>query len=118
MSGTRTVLVVDDDPQILRLVESMLKARRVNVLATPNPLEALRICAREPVHLLISDVQMPEMDGRKLAEKVLALRPNASVLLISGRIAESAAGKAGQVHFLRKPFFPSELMERLRTLLK
>jgi len=116
-NGKRTVLVVDDDPQILRLVEAMLKPRRVNVLSTALPGEALEICAREPVDLLISDVRMPEMDGRKLAERVLALRPEASVLLISGHAQESSVSKTARVRFLRKPFFPSELTEQLRKLL-
>jgi DNA-binding NtrC family response regulator len=117
-NGTRTVLVVDDDPQILRLLETMLKPRHVRVLVTPQPAEALRICESETVHLLISDVRMPEMDGRKLAERVLKLHPSASVLLISGSLTEApAVGKASQVHFLRKPFFPSELMAELRELL-
>ena len=117
-NGTRTVLVVDDDPQILRLLETMLKPRHVRVLVTPQPAEALRICESETVHLLISDVRMPEMDGRKLAERVLKLHPQASVLLISGSPPEAPAGsEAARVHFLRKPFFPSQLLEQLRELL-
>ena len=116
-NGKRTVLVVDDDPQILRLLESMLKPRRVKVLVTARPAEALEICKREPVHPLISDVKMPEMDGRRLAERVLAVQPEASILLISGRTTDPVVNNAPQVHFLRKPFFPSQLMEHLRKLL-
>jgi CheY-like chemotaxis protein len=86
------VLVVDDDPQILRLLETMLKPRRVKVFVTPRATEALQISEREAVHLLISDVGMPEMDGRKLAERVLKLHPQASVLLISGSPPEAPAG--------------------------
>jgi DNA-binding NtrC family response regulator len=111
----RTVLVVDDDPQILRLLESMLKPRHVNTLVTPLASEALRIAGSDPVHLLISDVTMPEMDGRKLAERFLKLHPEASVLLISGQTPPIA--KDARIHFLRKPFFPSQLMEQLRELL-
>ncbi len=114
----RTVLIVDDDPQVLRLVEKMLRPRNVNVLIAPRPTEALSICERQPVHLLISDLAMPEMDGNKLAERVLKLHPKASVLLISGYYKEAPAGaKGGQVSFLRKPFFPSELLRHLRELL-
>jgi CheY-like chemotaxis protein len=70
------------------------------------------------VHVLISDVHMPEMDGDKLAERVLKLHPEASVLLISGYAREAPKlGKAGQVRFLRKPFFPSDLIERLMEML-
>lgn len=112
------MLVVDDDPQILRLLETMLKPRRVKVFVTPRATEALQISEREAVHLLISDVGMPEMDGRKLAERVLKLHPQASVLLISGSPPEApAVSEAAHVHFLRKPFFPSQLLEKLRELL-
>ncbi len=114
----RTVLIVDDDPQVLRLVEKMLRPRNVNVLVAPRPTEALSICESQPVHLLISDLAMPEMDGSKLAERVLKLHPGASVLLISGYYKDAPAGsKNGQISFLRKPFFPSELLQHLRALL-
>jgi len=115
---TQTVLIVDDDPQILKLVEKMLRPRHVHVLVAPRPSEALRICESQPVHLLISDVAMPEMDGGKLAERVLKLQPEVHVLLISGHHKEPpAVGKPPQVRFLRKPFFPSQLLQYLRELL-
>ena len=116
---TRTVLIVDDDPQILRLVEKMLRPRgNVNVLSAPRPTAALQICQQQPVHLLISDVLMPEMDGHKLAERVLKLQPDTAILLISGHYKEPpAAAKSGQVKFLKKPFFPSQLIQYLRELL-
>jgi DNA-binding NtrC family response regulator len=113
---TPTVLIVDDEPQILRLVETMLKPRNVNVLVAPRPSDALRICERLPIDLLISDVKMPEMDGVKLAERILKLHPEASVLLISGHYREAPAA-ARQIRFLAKPFFPSELMRHVRELL-
>ncbi len=117
-SAARTVLIVDDEPEILRLIQRMLLPRRVNVLIAPRPAEALEICEREPVHLLISDVRMPEMDGHELAERVLELHPQASVLLISGYVKDPPAlGSAGKVRFLRKPFFPAELIKQLKELL-
>ena len=118
MSETRTVLVVDDDPQILRLLEQMLAARRsVRVVMVPRATEAQDIFEREPVDLLISDILMPEMDGGKLAERFLRLHPKASVLLISGHYRESVLPKSPRVRFLRKPFFPSDLIRNLRELL-
>jgi DNA-binding NtrC family response regulator len=114
----RTVLIVDDDPHILRLVEKMLKPRRVNVLVAPRPSEALLICERQPVDLLISDVAMPEMDGTKLADRVLKLQPTASVLLISGHYkGDEGPNRQARMRFLSKPFFPSQLLEHLRELL-
>jgi DNA-binding NtrC family response regulator len=119
MERTRTVLVVDDDPQILRLVEKMLQPRNVNVLSVPRPSQALEICAQQDVDLLISDMLMPEMDGHKLAQRVLKLRPDASVLLISGHHYKDPplTARAGQIRFLKKPFFPSQLIEHLREML-
>ena len=111
----RTVLVVDDDPQVLRLIEKMLGPRNVKVLVAPRPADALAISDAEPVHLLISDLAMPEMDGRKLAERVLQRHPEAAVLLISGRYSEPQI--SGRVSFLRKPFFPADLVEHLKALL-
>ena len=118
MSEPRTVLIVDDEPQILRLVEKMLGPSGVKVLLAPRPSEALKICEMVPVHALISDVSMPEMDGVRLAEKVLKLHPAASVLLISGQYKDvPPAAKAAQIRFLKKPFFPSQLVEILREML-
>jgi DNA-binding NtrC family response regulator len=113
----RTVLIVDDDRQILGLVEKMLRPQGVTVLSASLPSEAWRICESQPVHLLISDVKMPEMDGDKLAERLLKSQPEARVLLISGHAREPAVVKLPNVRFLRKPFFPSALLELLKELL-
>ena len=114
----RTILIVDDDPNILRLVQKMLKPRQVNVLVAPRPSEALLICEQQPVHLLISDVAMPEMDGTKLADRVLKLQPEASVLLISGHYkGDESPARNPRMRFLPKPFFPSQLLAHLRELL-
>jgi DNA-binding NtrC family response regulator len=114
----RTVLIVDDDPNILRLVEKMLKPRRVNVLVAPRPSEAIHICERQTVDLLISDVAMPEMDGTKLAHRVLELQPRASVLLISGHYRDDEGpNRHARMRFLPKPFFPSQLLAHLNELL-
>lgn len=118
MSQPRTVLIVDDDPQILRLVERMLVARKVSILVAPRPSAAIEICRRQPVDLLISDVAMPEMTGIKLAERVLKLHPEAQILLISGAVKDAPVlSHSRRVRFLRKPFFPAQLIECLHELL-
>ena len=114
---TRTVLMVDDDPQILRLMHAMLGPHNVKVLAAPRPSDALRICGEETVDVLISDISMPEMDGNKLAERVFKLNPRVRVLLISGAVDQAPAVKGGQVRFLKKPFFPAELIRLLQEML-
>ena|ERR1035438_1013204 len=114
---TRTVLIVDDDPQMLRLMRVMMGPQNVKVLAAPRPSDALRMCGEETVDLLISDVSMPEMDGNKLAERVLKLHPRVSVLLISGEVNEAPTVRAARVRFLKKPFFPAELVRLLREML-
>ena len=113
----RTVLIVDDDAQILRLMEKMLRARNFRIETAPKPSDALRFAESQPVHLLISDIAMPEMDGKRLAEKVLKLHPQAAVLLISGQYSEtSRMVKSARVKFLGKPFFPSDLLHALDEL--
>jgi CheY-like chemotaxis protein len=77
----------------------------------------LRICGEETVHGLISGISMPEMDGHKLAERVLKLHPRVAVLMISATVSQSPAVKAGRVRFLKKPFFPAELIKLLRAML-
>jgi len=113
----KTVLIVDDEPQMLRLLKVMLGPQRVEVLAAPRPSEALRICGERSIDVLISDFSMPEMDGGKLAERVWKLHPNAAILVISGDRAEAPQVKGGSIRFLRKPFFPGELIRILREML-
>lgn len=114
----RTVLVVDDDRQILGLVEKMLRPQGVIVLSANRPSEAQRIFEAQAVDVLISDVMMPEMDGGRLAERLLKLQPEARVLLISGQAKVPPLAKLPNVRFLRKPFFPSMLVKELRELLE
>jgi len=95
----------------------MLQARGVTVLLAPRPSEAVQICENQPVDLLISDFVMPEMDGVKLADRVLKIRPGASVLLISGQYKEGESPSDGRMRFLPKPFFPSQLIACLNELL-
>jgi len=113
----KTVLIVDDEPQMLRLLQAMLGPQRVEVLSAPRPSDALRICGERSIDVLISDFSMPEMDGAKLAERVWKLHPNAAILLISGDRTEPPRVRRGRVRFLHKPFFPGELIRMLREML-
>jgi len=113
----KTVLIVDDEPQMIRLMQAMLGPQQVEVLSAPRPSDALRICGERSIDVLISDFSMPEMDGGKLAERVWKLHPNAAILMISGDRVEAPRVRGGSVRFLQKPFFPAELIRILREML-
>jgi CheY-like chemotaxis protein len=101
---------------MLRLVEKMLRPRKVIVLSAPRPSQALEISETQPVDLLISDVAMPEMDGHRLAKNFLKIHPSAAVLLISGHF-KNPPEDTDRMKFLSKPFFPGQLVQYLRELL-
>jgi two-component system cell cycle sensor histidine kinase/response regulator CckA len=113
-----TILLIDDEPAVLRLLDRMLAPRSVNLMAVSEPFDALRIYGEQKVDLLISDINMPEMDGTVLTNRVLEIQPETTVLLISGNVDEMPESVSSpRVRFLRKPFFPSELLDRIRQLL-
>src|SRR5882724_5219747 len=85
-----TILIVDDEPEVLGVAVDMLQARGYTILQTGDPLEALRIARTETgvIHLLLSDVVMPLMNGREMAEQVRAIRPAIKVLFMSAYSTE------------------------------
>ena len=119
-SAQRTVLVVDDDSQILGLVIKMLRPQGVTVLSANRPSEAWRICEAQPIHILISDVVMPEMDGPTLLKELRRRNPNVKVIFVSG-YAEEAFSKnlpdREQYEFLAKPFTLKQLVSKVKETL-
>lgn len=120
--GTETVLVVEDDLSVLRLTERVLASLGYQVLATAGPTEALALVAAHPgpIHLLLADVILPVMDGRALATRLLALRPQAAVLYMSGYPGDFIARRAGLAPgspFIQKPFTASALGRKVRETL-
>ena len=120
--GSETVLLVEDEPTILKMVAKMLERLGYTVLAAKLPGEAIRM-AREhsgDIHLLLIDVVMPEMNGRDLAQSLLALRPDLKRLFMSGYtsnvIAHHGVLEEG-VSFIQKPFSQRVLGEKLRQVL-
>jgi CheY-like chemotaxis protein len=109
-----TVLVVDDDPGIGALVRDILGPTDYFVLFTEDPNKALRLAKehRGDIDLLLVDVVMPLMDGRELARRVLELRPNTKVLLMSGFEMSSLRDTGWPV--LAKPFGVTELPEKIQ----
>jgi CheY-like chemotaxis protein len=107
--GTETILVVEDDQAVLRVVKRILVGLGYDVLAADSPQGAL-VLVRErgdTIDLLITDVVMPDMNGRELSEKVLALKPDMKCLFVSGYTRDVIASRGvleEGMHFLEKPF--------------
>jgi two-component system cell cycle sensor histidine kinase/response regulator CckA len=120
--GTETILLVEDEPIVLELADCTLEQLGYTVLACSGADEALRALASHPgpIHLLLTDVVMPRMNGKELAARVAALRPGISVLFTSG-YGEKIIAKEGVlelgVNFIGKPYRPSELAKTVRCVL-
>jgi DNA-binding response OmpR family regulator len=120
--GHETILLVEDEPMILEMTREMLEGQGYVVLPAPTPGEAIRL-AREhtgTIHLLMTDVVMPEMNGRDLAANLLFLNSNLKLLFMSGYTANVIAhhGVLDEgVHFIQKPFTLKELSSKVRETL-
>jgi two-component system cell cycle sensor histidine kinase/response regulator CckA len=116
--GTETVLLVDDEPLVLRTTALGLAALGYHVLSATDGVDALAIANAwpGPIHLLATDVMMPRLDGRGLAEQLRATRPEARVLFVSGYTDDAHVHGDGSA-FLAKPYTGKQLAARLRALL-
>jgi two-component system, cell cycle sensor histidine kinase and response regulator CckA len=120
--GTETILLVEDDPQLRQLSSSVLAHCGYKVLTANGPEEGLAICKENhrDIRLLVTDVVMPRMNGRQLAEQILQVAPNVKVLYISGytsnAIVHYGVLDAG-LWFLPKPFTLSALVAKVREVL-
>ena len=121
-SGFETILVVEDSVPLLELLRGFLEAEGYTVLYSEDPQEAIRIAQQHdgPISLLITDVVMPAMSGRDLAERLTAMSPPMRVLYMSGYAADTViqAGlpDSGQ-GFLQKPFTRNALLSKVRDAL-
>ena len=118
-----TVLIVEDEVSILKLTQRILERFGYKVLATPSPQEAMSRAKEHPgeLHLLITDVVMPEMNGRDLAERLLIEYPNLKVLFMSGYTANVIAHRGVLdvgVHFIQKPFSNRDFAVKVREALE
>jgi two-component system cell cycle sensor histidine kinase/response regulator CckA len=120
--GTETILLVEDDPQLNQLASSVLAHCGYRVLTAANPEEGLAVCRNHPheIHLLVTDVVMPKMNGRQLAEEVARIRPSVKLLYVSGytsnAIVHYGVLDAG-LWFLPKPFSLAALVAKVREVL-
>ncbi len=122
LTGTETVLVVEDEPALRRLISVSLEKRGYTVLAADDGTEAIRILENNPgkIDLVVSDIMMPKMNGLELRKKAILLRPEMQFLLISGYAEDTISETAHlpqDVGYLEKPFLPAELARKVRELL-
>jgi CheY-like chemotaxis protein len=120
--GRETVLVVEDEDAVRDLVCEMLRMSGYTVIEARHGGEALLLCeqSREPIDLLLTDVVMPQMSGRQLAERLAPLQPDMKVLFMSGHTDDAVIRhgvKNAMMTFLQKPFTPVALARKVRAVL-
>jgi CheY-like chemotaxis protein len=120
--GSETILVVEDQEQVLRMVSSMLTSGGYHVLTALSGREALRTAGSYDgeIHLVVSDVIMPDMNGKELFERLSEIRQGLEILYMSGYPADviSTHGALDSgINFLRKPFSVHEFTAKVRKLL-
>jgi PAS domain S-box-containing protein len=120
--GHETILLVEDEPALLKGVGRMLAIQGYAVVAASTPGEAMRLAREHPgeIDLLVTDVVLPEMDGRQLARNVLALYPQVKRLFMSGCSADVVAHRGvleEGVAFIQKPFLVRDLAAKVREVL-
>jgi len=121
-SGTELILLAEDEDSVRAVAREALERRGYRVLAAadgPSALTLARACA-ETIDLLLTDVVMPGMNGRELAEALLRERPNTRVLFASGYTDDAVllhGVRTDEVWFLQKPFTPPTLVQRVREVL-
>ncbi len=121
--GSETILVVDDDPLVRRLVFDTLEPRGYKCIGAANGKEALEVLKNYPdkVHLLLTDVVMTGMSGKELADKVSITYPKLKVIFMSGYAEDTIArhGVLNQgVNFLSKPLTPVALIQKIESVLR
>ena len=120
--GSETVLIVEDEHLVRKLMRTILESRGYFVLDAPGGEEAFHVCRsyQGPIHLLVTDVVMPKMKGKEVADRLLSIYPEMKVLFVSGYTADMidqhGVLETG-IQFLQKPFSPLHLGNRVRELL-
>jgi DNA-binding NtrC family response regulator len=122
LRGTETVLVVEDDSAVRLLARVTLQRNGYHVLEAGNPQEAVRIANdyTNPIHILLTDVIMPESEGAPLVSRLRVSRPELPVLYMSGYTDDAIVHHGvleDGIPFLQKPFTPHGLANKVREVL-
>jgi two-component system cell cycle sensor histidine kinase/response regulator CckA len=122
LRGSETVLVVEDEEAVRKLIEQALRKYGYRVIEATNGAEALRVCENHdpPIRLMVTDVVMPGMSGRELAARVREQLPDLRVLYMSGYTDDTVIRHGlldASMFFLQKPFTPSALARKVRETL-
>ncbi len=122
-SGTETVLLVEDDEIVRNLIREILTGNGYKILQASSGKAALAICTTqsEPIHMLLTDLVMPEMNGTELKDQVVKLRPDIRPLVMSGYTDDVVAWQGildSQTAFIEKPFTPEGLARKVREVLE
>jgi signal transduction histidine kinase/CheY-like chemotaxis protein len=120
--GTETILVVEDDPAVLDLTVASLRELGYEVLQARNAKDGLNVlAAHQDIALMVTDIVMPDLNGRKLADQALQLMPDLKILFMTGftknAVVHNGVLDSG-VHFLAKPFTIDELSRKVREAIE
>lgn len=130
LTGSETILLVDDEPNVRRVTAALLKRQGYTVLEAEDGDQALALCAQvaHPIHLLITDLDLPGMTGLELVQRVTDSYPGIKALCISGALDQAVFNRQGDgqgdieclesgLAFLQKPYTPGALARRVRQVL-
>jgi CheY-like chemotaxis protein len=122
LHGTEPIVVVEDEPAVRRLICLVLRMHGYSVIEADGASTAHSVveCHRDPIHLLVTDVVMPDIGGRALADALRAVRPDLRVLYVSGYTDDAVVRYGVEVArdaFLQKPFTPQALAQKVRDVL-
>jgi len=120
--GSETVLIIEDQPEVRALAVNGLSQFGYLVRGVGSGAEALAFCRefQGDIHLVVTDVVMPDMNGREVARRVAELRPKARILFMSGHTTNVIAHRGvldRDIEYLQKPFTPEILARKVRELL-
>jgi two-component system cell cycle sensor histidine kinase/response regulator CckA len=122
LTGTETILLIEDEEHVRAVSRAILARSGYNVVDVNNPAEAIGVCGKpsKPIHLVLTDIVMPKMSGPELAKQLRILRPEIKVLYMSGYTDDTII-RHGMLDpttaFLQKPFTPEDLLRKVRDVL-